>query len=408
LKLTENAILKLTCPPGKKDVLVSDDDQRGLYVRVGANAIKGKAGGRGYLAQYTYDGRKRRIPLSATTLALARTAAAAIMGDVARGHDPVASRKAAVLEARRKAAHVELTLKALIERWEALDLADKRQSYRHEAVRALRRAFVDHLKAPAADLARSDVVEIIDALKLAKKPAMASTTVRYGSAMYSWALRRGSIATSPFVNLDVPPTTKRERTLSDDELKAIWAATAKPGSYNSIVRLLALTGQREGEVAGLTWSELNDDLTVWRLPAARAKNRREHIVPLAPQVRAIIEGAPRYANKLLFPGRDGVFNGWGQAKRRLDRDSGVESWTLHDLRRTCATNLQKLGVRLEVTESVLNHVGGSRGGIVGVYQRHDWADEKRAALEAWGARVAEIVEGREPARNVTPIRALSA
>jgi hypothetical protein len=80
--------------------------------------------------------------------------------------------------------------------------------------------------------------------------------------------------------------------------------------------------------------------------------------------------------------------------------SGVKDWTLHDLRRTCATGLQKLGVRLEVTEAVLNHVSGSRDGIVGVYQRHNWAPEKIAALSAWGDRVDAVVEGRSAGENV--------
>ena len=95
--------------------------------------------------------------------------------------------------------------------------------------------------------------------------------------------------------------------------------------------------------------------------------------------------------------------------RRNDLDPGAlrapERWTLHDLRRTLATGLQKLGVRLEVTEAVLNHVSGSRAGIAGVYQRHSWADEKRAALDAWGAHVAALVEGREPQENVLPLSA---
>jgi hypothetical protein len=82
----------------------------------------------------------------------------------------------------------------------------------------------------------------------------------------------------------------------------------------------------------------------------------------------------------------------------------MSGWTLHDLRRTAATGLQKLGVRLEVTEAVLNHVSGARGGIVGVYQRHTWAEEKRAALAAWGAHIEAIVEGRTAARNVTQMR----
>ena len=105
----------------------------------------------------------------------------------------------------------------------------------------------------------------------------------------------------------------------------------------------------------------------------------------------------------MFPGLRGAFSGFSKAKAALDKASGVKDWRLHDLRRTMATGLQRLGVRLEVTEAVLNHVAGSRAGIVGVYQRHNWADEKRAALNAWGAHVAALVERREAARNVVSL-----
>ena len=104
------------------------------------------------------------------------------------------------------------------------------------------------------------------------------------------------------------------------------------------------------------------------------------------------------------PGLRGPFNGFCEGKAALDEASGVKDWRLHDLRRTMATGLQRLGVRLEVTEAVLNHVSGSRAGIVGVYQRHGWSDEKRAALTAWGEHVAAIVEGREADGNVVSMR----
>jgi len=114
--------------------------------------------------------------------------------------------------------------------------------------------------------------------------------------------------------------------------------------------------------------------------------------------------ARQEGSDLVFPGLRSPFSGFGKAKAQLDKASGVADWRLHDLRRTMATGLQRLGVRLEVTEAVLNHVSGSRAGIVGIYQRHDYAAEKRAALEAWGAHVAAIVEGREAAGNVTLLR----
>ncbi len=120
----------------------------------------------------------------------------------------------------------------------------------------------------------------------------------------------------------------------------------------------------------------------------------------------------RLVLELVFPGLRGLlrqaqdrpFNGFSKAKAALDKHSGVTNWRLHDLRRTAATGLQRLGVRLEVTEQILNHVSGSRAGIIGVYQRHDFASEKRAALEAWGAHVMRIAEGREEG-NVVALRA---
>jgi integrase len=111
---------------------------------------------------------------------------------------------------------------------------------------------------------------------------------------------------------------------------------------------------------------------------------------------------------MLAPmGLRGAYASFSGAKLGLDLASGVRDWRLHDLRRTLATGLQRLGIRLEVTEAVLNHVSGSRAGIVGVYRRHTWADEKRAALNAWGEHVEAVVEGREPAGNITQMRARS-
>ena len=232
-KLTEKQILKLTCPSGKKDVLVSDGGQRGLYVRISSAAREGIEGGRTYLAQYTFGGSKRRIPLGDLTLAKARSAAAKIMGDVAAGRDPAGDRKAAALEARRKAAHEELTLAALLDQWSALRLADKRESYAAEAVRAIKVAFPKQLPLPAADLERATVVRVLDEITKAGKPAMAARTAAYARACYQWAIRRGSIEANPFAALPINPTVKRERVLTDAELRAIWQATAKPGSFNS-------------------------------------------------------------------------------------------------------------------------------------------------------------------------------
>jgi integrase len=232
---------------------------------------------------------------------------------------------------------------------------------------------------------------------------MAARTAAYGNAAYGWAVKRGAIEGNPFLNLPVAPTLKRERVLTDDEIAGIWRATDGAGPFNGIVRLLLLTGQRREEVAGMTWAELSDDLSTWTIPASRAKNGATHIVPLSAPAQDLLRGVPR-SGELVFPGLRGTFNGFSPAKATLDTKSGVTNWRLHDLRRTMATGLQRLGVRLEVTEQVLNHVSGSRAGIVGVYQRHDFASEKRAALDAWGAHVLAVVEGRAAMGNVVTLR----
>jgi integrase len=421
MKLTQRRIDTLECPAGKKDMLVFDDEQKGLAVRVAA-------GGKSFLAQYTLAGEKRRVPLgscSALSLAAARAAAQTILGDVAKGRDPAGERKAAAWDAKRRALDEALTLGALIAQWQSLRLADRRERYAAEAVRALRFAFAKHLKKPAADLDRAAIVRVLDKLAKDGKTAMASRTAAYGRACYHWAMKRGSLAANPFHDLPLEPVAKRDRVLSDDELRVVWKATAGPGSFDAIVRVLILTGQRREEVAGMTWDEIAPDLSVWTLPATRAKNGVVHVVPLSPEAQDVLRKAPHFtkdaADRLdavdetederpdfVFPGQRGAFNGFSKSKADLDEASGVKDWRLHDLRRTMATGLQKLGVRLEVTEAVLNHVSGSRAGIVGVYQRHEWADEKRAALAAWGARVAAITEKREAPDNVTQLRARSA
>jgi integrase len=165
-----------------------------------------------------------------------------------------------------------------------------------------------------------------------------------------------------------------------------------------LAQLLLLTGQRLSEVADAQWSEIDLEAKTWKIPKERTKNDRAHEVPLSDAAVEIIRGLPRIEGKAGY-----VFTATGAqpvsnlsrlrgALRRAASERDVAP-TLHDLRRTVATSLQKLGVRLEVTEAVLNHVSGSRKGIVGVYQRHEYAEEKRAALDAWARRLETIVTG---------------
>lgn len=404
MKLTQHRIENLKCPAGKKDMLVFDEEQSGLGVRVTMTAKKGSMDGKTFLAQYRVAGNKRRVPLgscSAIGLSAARDAVKVILGSVALGRDPAAERKDAARQAKEKVEAEALTLGVLIENWQTRHLATRRPGYAAEAPRALRIAFAKNLKSPAAHLAPKTVKATITAIADDGKKATARLTGSYGSACYSWAIDKDLLTDNPFAGIKLEAVPSRERVLTDEELLVVWRATAAPGSFNAIVRMLILTGQRRNEVSGMAWDEISPDVSTWTIPGGRTKNGTAHIVPLSSQARSVIQLAPRIDRQaLVFPGLRGPFVGWGFAKTTLDKDSGVKDWRLHDLRRTVATGLQRLGVRLEVTEAILNHVSGSRAGIVGVYQRHSWADEKRAALNAWGAYVEAIVEKRDAEPNV--------
>jgi integrase len=230
--------------------------------------------------------------------------------------------------------------------------------------------------------------------------------------------------------------TERDRVLSYDEIKLVWQAFDTIGwPFGPICKLLLLTGARRDEIGALRWREIDltplkvetaavegegllvNELSGLRvlLPRERVKNKRGHIIPLSDDAAEIFKTLPHVEGKEGFvfttTGKTPV-SGFSRAKVKIDRAilralqeqaklrgedpdkvSPLPHWILHDLRRTVATNLQKLGVRLEVTESVLNHISGSRGGIVGVYQRHEYASEKRHALDHWAKRLAVIVRG---------------
>ena len=158
----------------------------------------------------------------------------------------------------------------------------------------------------------------------------------------------------------------------------------------------------------MRWNEIDLEASAWTLPAGRTKNAKAKIVPLSQTAAAILDDLPRVKSSedyVFSTIGSACFSGFSKSKRRIDEFVLKEApdcapWVLHDLRRVVATGLQRLGTRLEVTEAVLGHVSGSRAGIVGIYQRHDWAAEKRQALDAWAQHVMALVSGDNKAKKV--------
>ena len=229
--------------------------------------------------------------------------------------------------------------------------------------------------------------------------------------MFDWLLRhRDAIDADPTASLPAAiPPGERDRVLTDDELRAVWhACDGVNPVFASVIRVMALTGQRRGEVMGMRWDELSDDGRTWTIPASRSKNKQTHVVPLSPAAREVIGTRSPDGTAFVFTTNNGRTHVAGFSKAKVAIDAVVkfkEEWRWHDIRRTVATGLQKFGVALPVTESILNHVSGSRSGIVGLYQRHDYADEKKAALERWAVHVMAVVSGTKEVDNVLPLRA---
>lgn len=397
----------LTVPEGKKDCLVFDTECPGLGVRV---TVKGT---RTFLVQRTdAAGRKVREPLGlwgALTVEGARDAARVRLGAMARGIDIVAERKEKRAAVAAEKAEIALTLDRLIEDWSALHLAKRRPRYQAEAARALRVGFATQLKKPAARLDRKTVVDTLDSMMKAGAVAMASRTLAYGRACYTWGQRRGKLDANPFVGLPIAPAIPaRERVLTDAEIGAIWrAAVVLPEPWGPLLRLLLLTLARREEVAGMRWSEVAPDLSCWTIPATRMKLGKPHTIALTEAARAALASVTRIEGQdLVFTttGKTPV-SGFSKVKIALDKAAGVTDWRLHDFRRTGVSALAGLGFDPVVADKLLAHQPHALSAVARVYQRHDFAAERKAALEAWSVHVMRCHNGAAPiASNVLPLR----
>ena len=251
---------------------------------------------------------------------------------------------------------------------------------------------------------RRDIIDLVEDVAASGRGYHANRTCAVLSKFFAWLVARDALTFSPVTGVERPHKEKiRSRVLTDDELRVLWLACGHEGASGEAIRLMTLTGARRGEVGEMSRREVDQDHQLWNLPAERTKNGRPHTIPLSTQAWTLIEARPRFAGCDFVFTIDGkrVVNNWDEVKHRISAKAGVtaSSWRLHDLRRTAASGMQKIGVSVPVIEKALNHVSGTFRGIVGVYQQHDYADEVRIAFQRWGDRVEEIIGG-EPAKVV--------
>jgi integrase len=376
------------------------------------------------------DGQRVKVTLGraagpgALTLQQARDAANDARRLRSTGGDPADQRRAekraelARIEAEeREARQKDDTVANVLPRYYA-DHADRLKSGR-EVRRVLDKELKGWAKSRVDDIQRRDAIQLLDSVK-ARAPVLSKRLRAYGRHFFGWCVSKELAATNPFEGTASVKEVPRDRVLTDDELRLLLRAIARlEWPRRQFAHLLLLTAQRFSEVADLEWSELSlvGDTPTWVLPAARSKSGRSHTIPLPPLAVEILTSMDRIENS---PRVFASFSA-AHAKTRLDEvmlelvreDAAargddpdvatVAPWRLHDLRRTAATTMPRLGVDVVTVERVLGH---TMRGVMAVYQKYSFDREKRHALNLWSEHVASLTTERES--NVVRIKAVEA
>ena len=277
---------------------------------------------------------------------------------------------------------------------------------------------------PITEIRKPDVAALLDFVEDNHGRTMANRTLAAVRKCFNWAIdERGLLEFSPVGrNMARGKEVKRERVLTDDEIKAAWlVGDGKGYPFGPFLKLLFMTAQRRSEVSGMCWSELSDDLTIWTIPAERAKNKRRHEVPLPEQATELLSAMPRVkgVDYVFSTGRsvkgDRPISGFSKFKRKLGKDMvpilaeildvkpdkvKIPEWWLHDIRRTASTVMGRCGIPRDIRDRVLNHTDRTVGAV---YDRHEYRDEKRHALEALGQYLDGVIDP-DKTDKVIPIK----
>ena len=388
-KLTEDFVTKAKVM-GADRTIYWDETEPGFGLMVTAG------GHRSYVVQYRAGKVSRRLTIKGVLkVADARKQARAVLGSVAKGHDPLTER-------RKDTAAATNTLKAIAQEYFAREGGRLRTMDERQAT--FERLIFPKFGARQIDsIRRSEIVRLLDRIEDENGAVMADHALAYLRRLMTWHAGRSDEFRSPIVRgmaRTSPKERARQRILTDDELRAVWKAADDSGSvFARLVQLIVLTATRRNEAARLRREELSGD--EWIIPAARYKGRQDMLVPLTPAAMAVLGKVPvlRQGKGYVFTtDGDRALGGFSKFKRDFDRRCGVTDWTLHDLRRTARSLMSRAGVSPDHAERALGHV---LPGIRGVYDVHEYRDEKRRAFEALAGQIERILNLQE---NVVPLR----
>jgi integrase len=389
------AALKLS---DKSDQIFFDDQLPGFGFR-----LRRGAGGKinkSWITQYRRAGGTRRVLIGNADVIgaeAARAAAKKLLAQAALGGDPQADR----VDRRAKD---QLAVRSVVADYLEAKKDEVRPRTLVEATRYLSTGtyFRPLHSMPIDTVKRKDIASCLVAISRKNGSVTAARARASLSAFFTWAMQAGLTEMNPVIGAIQPKDSEgRSRVLSDAELAALWQASGDD-EYGRIIKLLILTGARRAEIGGLRWSELNADAGSWTLPSERSKNKHAHTLPLPAVAWDIIKAVPRlvHRDQLFGVSAEEGFTDWGVSKIELDTDERLkgkmtEPWVLHDIRRTVATKIADLGVQPHIIEQVLNHQGGHKRGVAGIYNRSSYDREVRAALVLWADHLRTLVEGGE-------------
>jgi len=415
-QMTDPGIRKMRKAPKGKRIEKFDAIAPGLSLRVT------ERGAKSWSVYYRFGGKHQRFTIGswpAIGVADAREQAGQITNQAKSGVDPKQVRARATAATQAETCK---TFEAVAQSYIKRECSKLKRGKEYEA--AIRREFIPRWGAyPMTDLRRLHLTDLTDELLDADKPGAAHRAHEITKRIFNWAVERGEIEASPFATMK-PPVCKvmRDRVLKRHEIEALWKTWGVMGyPFGPLSKLLLVTAQRLREVAMMEWCEIDLGNAIWIIPGSRTKNGHEMEVPLSSLAIEVIESLPKFTHgSYVFTTTSGKrpVSGFSKMKARTDvlflktrqeeaRENGqdpvaikpLEPWRLHDLRRTCRTGLAELGVPEVIAEKVLNH--SPRNVLTKIYNRHEYADEKKAALERWALRLREITE--PPPANVVPL-----